>query len=72
MYDLNPVSPFFPAVMFQVCLLQPNDMGFDTASVFDCIPTPFDLDDDLLEEDDNYFTAPFNRSRMDQYVFYFT
>lgn len=29
-------------------------------------PSPFELDEDLLPEEPNYFTAPFNRSRMDQ------
>ncbi|XP_053397685.1 anoctamin-4-like isoform X3 [Mercenaria mercenaria] len=46
--------------------LAPNDMEYDQRSMLDCIPTPFDLDKDLIEEDDNYFTAPFNRSRMEQ------
>ena len=41
-------------------------MGFDQSNLLNCCPTPFDLDSELLEEDDNYFTAPFNRSRMDQ------
>ncbi|XP_052279240.1 anoctamin-4-like isoform X4 [Dreissena polymorpha] len=47
--------------------LAPNDMPTQT-SIFQCCPTPFDLDKELIEEDDNYFTAPFNRSRMDQFV----
>ncbi|XP_060596933.1 anoctamin-4-like isoform X3 [Ruditapes philippinarum] len=46
--------------------LAPNDMNFGPSSIFDCIPTPFDLDQSLMEEDDNYFTAPFNRNRMEQ------
>jgi hypothetical protein len=41
-------------------------MGFEERSCWDFIPTPFDLDKDLIEEDDNYFTAPFNRNRMEQ------
>ncbi|XP_052808380.1 anoctamin-4-like isoform X2 [Mya arenaria] len=48
--------------------LAPNDMNLEHKGVFDCIPTPFDLDKDLIEEDDNYFTAPFNRRRMEQFV----
>lgn len=43
-------------------------MEYEQKSLFDCIPTPFDLDEDLIKDDDNYFTAPFNRSRMEQYV----
>ena len=34
------------------------------------IPSPFELDADLLPEETNYFTAPFNRARQDQWVFF--
>lgn len=50
--------------------LQVNDMETQLESCFEnCwkkFPSPFDLDEDLLPEEPNYFTAPFNRSRMDQ------
>ncbi|KAL4232704.1 Anoctamin-4 [Mactra antiquata] len=48
--------------------LAPNDMEYEQGSLCDCLPSPFDLDEDLINEDDNYFTAPFNRSRMEQFV----
>eukprot|EP00105_Crassostrea_gigas_P003601 XP_011416506.1 PREDICTED: anoctamin-4 isoform X5 [Crassostrea gigas] len=47
-----------------------NDMETQLESCFEnCwkkFPSPFELDEDLLPEEPNYFTAPFNRSRMDQ------
>nr|XP_011416512.2 anoctamin-4 isoform X9 [Crassostrea gigas] len=49
-----------------------NDMETQLESCFEnCwkkFPSPFELDEDLLPEEPNYFTAPFNRSRMDQYI----
>lgn len=49
-----------------------NDMETQLESCFEnCwkkFPSPFELDEDLLPEEPNYFTAPFNRSRMDQFV----
>lgn len=51
-------------------LFQENDMETQLESCFEnCwkkFPSPFELDEDLLPEEPNYFTAPFNRSRMDQ------
>ena len=47
---------------------QPNDMGIEITSCWDSIPTPFDLDKEVMPEDENYFTAPFNRGRLEQYV----
>lgn len=50
--------------------LAENDMETQLESCFEnCwkkFPSPFELDEDLLPEEPNYFTAPFNRSRMDQ------
>ena len=43
-------------------------MGVEMTSCWDCIPTPFDLDKEVMPDDENYFTAPFNRSRLEQYV----
>lgn len=52
--------------------LAENDMETQLESCFEnCwkkFPSPFELDEDLLPEEPNYFTAPFNRSRMDQYI----
>ena len=50
--------------------LQENDMHTEFADYFEScwnkIPSPFELDEDVLPEETDYFTAPFNRSRMDQ------
>lgn len=48
--------------------IAPNDMGVEMTSCWDCIPTPFDLDKEVMPDDENYFTAPFNRSRLEQYL----
>ncbi|XP_061192079.1 anoctamin-4-like isoform X3 [Saccostrea echinata] len=52
--------------------LAENDMETQLESCFEVcwskFPSPFDLDPDLLPEEPNYFTAPFNRARMDTFV----
>ncbi|XP_056015162.1 anoctamin-4-like isoform X6 [Ostrea edulis] len=52
--------------------LAENDMETQLESCFDncwsMFPSPFELDTDVLPDEPNYFTAPFNRSRMDQFV----
>ena len=55
------------AAQMIVCF-QPNDMGVEITSCWDWFPTPFDLDKEVMPDDENYFTAPFNRSRLEQYV----
>uniref|UniRef100_A0A0L8I572 Anoctamin n=1 Tax=Octopus bimaculoides TaxID=37653 RepID=A0A0L8I572_OCTBM len=37
-------------------------------SCFDKLYSPFKLDSDIVKEEDNYFTAPFNQERLKQYV----
>nr|XP_022287592.1 anoctamin-4-like isoform X1 [Crassostrea virginica] len=52
--------------------LAENDMETQLESCFEncwkMFPSPFELDEDVLPTETNYFTAPFNRSRMDQYI----
>nr|XP_022287595.1 anoctamin-4-like isoform X1 [Crassostrea virginica] len=52
--------------------LAENDMHTEFADYFEScwnkIPSPFELDEDVLPEETDYFTAPFNRSRIDQFI----
>lgn len=46
--------------------LAENDM-VESESCWSKCPNPFELDPEVVKPDPNYFTAPFNRERMEQY-----
>ncbi|KAL3882735.1 hypothetical protein ACJMK2_029046 [Sinanodonta woodiana] len=48
--------------------LAKNDMKIEFDTCFSKCPTPFDLDKDIVKLDDDYFTAPFSRMRMHQFM----
>ncbi|KAK3580687.1 hypothetical protein CHS0354_017969 [Potamilus streckersoni] len=48
--------------------LTENDIKIDFTSCLSMCPTPFDLDKDIMKQDDDYFTAPFSRTRMHQFM----
>ncbi|CAG2219297.1 ANO4 [Mytilus edulis] len=35
---------------------------------FSYLPSPFELSKDIIQDEPNYFTAPFNRDRVDQFI----
>ena len=55
-------------------ILQENDMDDELTGIFDyClsyIPSPFELSKDIIQDEPNYFTAPFNRERVNQWVWH--
>ncbi|KAK3097463.1 hypothetical protein FSP39_009845, partial [Pinctada imbricata] len=52
--------------------LAENDMDAELESCMEYminkLPSPFEIDPDLLPKETNYFTAPFNRARQEQFV----
>ncbi|KAL5010642.1 hypothetical protein ScPMuIL_012947 [Solemya velum] len=48
--------------------LAENDMEFGLQNCWEKIPHPFKLDEDIIKSEANYFTAPFSRERVEQFV----
>lgn len=53
--------------------LMENDMDEELTGIlehcFSYLPSPFELSKDIIQDEPNYFTAPFNRERVDQGLF---
>jgi len=52
------------SVMFQETDVHHEDLN----TCFQKIPNPFQISEDLVPEEDHYFTAPFTRDKQDMYV----
>ncbi|CAC5402858.1 ANO4 [Mytilus coruscus] len=52
--------------------LMENDMDEELTGIlehcFSYLPSPFELSKDIIQDEPNYFTAPFNRERVDQFI----
>lgn len=47
------------------CKLQEYDLSFKEKECCGCIPNPFELSEDIVKSEPDYFTADFNRERQD-------